>query len=365
MSTTIVLQDAAGTPLNAKVEITDVGIVLHSRSGKDRNPDYREALETLLRKLDRAGFAYDIYLDSQPVQHLPLERRRLAYTRTAPISERFNLLVRAMNEGSSSHGAWRRLLIRVPGAASSQLATALTGSGGSDPVQRLPAEQLRRVTSKHIHSAVARLLSGEDAPNFAPSRDYDVLTDTGVALAPKKVFGLALEEALGIKAYPGHFSAGWGQVSFELLEAAGLWIVPKSGASAKPQVDASIIDAEVAGLGVTEEERSWVEGNLRMVSHLKRERQPGLAKQKRAEFIATHGKLFCEICKLDPVEKYGAEAGPACIEVHHARVHVADMGEGHVTVTDDLMCLCASCHRVLHRRLALGLGGGLRDGAGA
>jgi len=353
---TVTLRDAAGERLNANVEISDVGIIVHSRSGKDRNPDYRHALETLMSRLDHAGLRYDVFLDSQPVQHLPVAQRKLAFSRAAPIPERFNLLVRAMNEGSSSHGAWRRLLIKVDGVTNAQLTAALTGSAREEIVQRLSAEQQRQVTSKHIHNAVARLLSGEDAPNFAPSRDYDVLTDAGIALAPKKVFGLALEEALGIRAFPGHFSAGWGQVSFELLEAAGLWIVAKSGEGGKPKADAAVIDAEVAGLGVTEEERSWVEGNLRIVSHLKRERQPGLAKQKRAEFIAKHGRLFCEMCMLDPVKQYGAEAGPACIEVHHARVHVADMGEGHVTVTDDLMCLCASCHRVLHRKLALGLG---------
>lgn len=62
-----------------------------------------------------------------------------------------------------------------------------------------------------------------------------MLTDDGIALAPKKVFGLALEEALGINTHPGHFSAGWNQVCFELLEAAGLWIVPKAGAGAAPR----------------------------------------------------------------------------------------------------------------------------------
>lgn len=80
-----------------------------------------------------------------------------------------------------------------------------------------------------------------------------------------------------------------------------------------------------------------------------------MAKQKRAEFIAEHGRLFCEECQLDPVAAYGLAAGEACIEVHHHRVHVANMEPGHVSITEDLKCLCASCHRVLHRKLALGL----------
>ncbi|MBE1206031.1 HNH endonuclease [Aminobacter carboxidus] len=337
------------------MELSSDGIILHSRSGTDRNRDYKRALELLMARFDHAGIPYEIYLDSRPVQHIPLTQRRLAFDRVAAISTRFDQLVRAMNAGSASHGAWRRLLIATPGSGSEELVAALNAHAVSPTIERLPASQLRQVTSAHIHKAVARLLAGEDAPNFASSRDYDALTDDGVPLAPKKVFGLALEEAVGIDAYPGHFSAGWGQVCFELLETAGLWIVPKSGGDPRPRPRSAEVEAELADLAPTEEERSWIEGNPKIVSHLKRERQPGLAKQKRAEFIAEHGRLFCEECRLDPVERYGPEAGHACIEVHHHRVHVANMKPGHLTLTDDLKCLCANCHRVLHRKLTLGL----------
>ena len=349
----ITLRAANGAALNAAAELTRDGIVLHSRSGTDRNRDYRQALETLMLRLDRAGIAYEIYLDSRPVQHIPLRQRRSAFNRIAPVAARFDELVRAMNAGSASHGAWRRLLVATPTSHPEAVLAALEPGSGSPAIERLPASQLRQVTNEHIHRAVARLLAGEDATNFAPSRDYDVLTDTGVPLAPKKVFGLALEEALGIETFPGHFSAGWGQVCFELLEAAGLWIVPK--ASAAPRPTAGRPNPNPPDLPLTDEERSWSEGNPKIVVHLKRERQAGLAQQKKAEFVAEHGRLFCEECKLDRVERYGAEAGPACIEVHHHRVHVANMAPGHATVMDDLKCLCASCHRVLHRKLALGL----------
>ncbi|MDX6806153.1 hypothetical protein [Terrihabitans rhizophilus] len=231
---------------------------------------------------------------------------------------------------------------------------ALSANASSPGLERLPAAQLRQVTSAHIHKAVARLLAGEKAPNFASSRDYDVLTDDGAPLAPKKVFGLALEDALGIEAFPRHFSAGWSQVAFELLEKAGLWIVPKGEGASRPKPHPGEVVAALTALAPTEEERSWIEGNPKIVSHLKRERHPGVAERKRAEFIALWGRLFCEECKLDPVEAYGPELGPACIEVHHHRVHVSAMQPGHVTTTDDLKCLCANCHRVLHRKLSLG-----------
>lgn len=355
MSTLLILRADSGVPLNAAAELGPHGVILHSRSGTDRNRDYRGALELLMARLDRARITYEVFLDSRPVQHIPLAQRRLAFSREGSVSTRFDQLVRAMNDGGASHGAWRRLLITTPAAKSSEVLAALEPPVNKPAIERLPAAQLRKVTSAHIHKAVARLLAGEDAPNFSQSRDYDALTDAGVPLAPKKVFGLALEEALGIEAKPGHFSAGWSQPCFELLEGAGLWIVPKTGADPRPKPNPAKVEEELSDLAPTEEEISWIEGNPKIVAHLKRERQPGLAKQKRAEFIAKHGRLFCEDCKLDAVEKYGPEAGAACIEVHHHRVHVANMQPGHVTVTEDLKCLCASCHRVLHRKLALGL----------
>ncbi|MCJ8151856.1 HNH endonuclease [Shinella sedimenti] len=344
-----------GTPLNAKLELHELGITFQSRSGTDRNRDYRVALELLLSRLDTGKIAYEIYLDSRPVQGVELAKRRLSFNRQAPISVRFDELVRAMNTGSHSHGAWRKLLIATPGTSPAALLSAIGAAKSIRKFVRLPARELRKVTEFHIDNAVRRLLAGGEAPNFAPSRDYDALTDDGIPLAPKKIFGLALEEALGIEVYPAHFSAGWGEICFELLENAGLWIVPKSGAAARPRPHPSQIQQELNGFTPTDEERSWIEGNPKIVTHLKRERQPGLSKQKLSEFIAEHGRIFCEECRLDPVERYGAEAGAACIEVHHHRTHIAKMQPGHKSKTSDLKCLCANCHRVLHRKLALGL----------
>ncbi|MDR6819574.1 5-methylcytosine-specific restriction protein A [Neorhizobium sp. 2083] len=351
----MLLQDNDGNALDARVDITDDGIILHSRSGKDRNPDYREALEALLSRLDSAGIQYEIYLDSRPVQTRELAGRQLHFDIQASVERRFNEIVRAMNVGSSSHGAWRRLLITTPGVATDDLEKIIKVFVAEIKVARLSATELRQVTSLHIQHAVEKLLNGGDAPNFAPSRDYDAMTGDGTPLAPKKVFGLALEEALGIEAFPGHFSAGWGQVSFELLEKAGLWIARKGDGVPRPVPTPSEMKNRLAEFIPTEEEKIWIEGNPKIVSHLVRERQPGLAKKKREEFLAEHGRLFCEDCQLDPLELYGEEVGAACIEVHHHRTQVAEMQPGHQSTTADLKCLCANCHRVLHRRLALGL----------
>ncbi|TAU02194.1 HNH endonuclease [Rhizobium ruizarguesonis] len=352
MSDWLILLTDDGAQLNANVEMHERGLVLHSRSGTDRNRDYRAALETLMSRLDQAQIPYRIFLDSRPVQGVDLAKRELSFDRTSPIAARFSELVRAMNRDGPSNGALRRLLIKTPGTGPARLREVVEGKSKT---VRLPASDLRKVLPSHIHKAVQKLLGGGDAPNFAASRDYDALTDTGIPLAPKKIFGLALEEALGIEVHPGHFSAGWGQICFELLEEAGLWIVPKKKGEARPKPNRTEITAELADFAPTEEERSWIEGNPKIASHLRRERHPGLAREKRAQFIAEHGRLYCEDCKLDPAEVYGQEAGSACIEVHHHRTHVANMQPGHKTSMEDLTCLCANCHRVLHRKLALGL----------
>ncbi|WP_125460932.1 hypothetical protein [Rhizobium sp. CIAT894] len=305
------------------------------------------ALELMISRLDNAGIDYNIFFDGIAKQNLPLSSRQHFFDRKATVQERFDAIAEA-------GGAYRRLLITAPGVSPVELRVAIGAVAVANEIVRLSARDLRKVTTTHIQSAVQRLLNGDDAPNFAPSRDYDAFTETGTPLAPKKVFGLALEEALGIEAYPGHFSAGWGQICFELLEEAGLWITPKKEGVARPKPDPKKVESELVGFAPTEEERSWIEGNPKIVSHLQRERAAGLAKEKRDAFIAEHKRLFCEDCKLDPVERYGT-AGAACIEVHHHGTHIANMQPGHKTSMEDLKCLCANCHRVLHRKLALGI----------
>lgn len=371
----LAIHDANGNPLDAKIEVEGSTIIVHSRSGSAaasaRNPDYRPALEAILERLGRARQAYAAYLDSQPVQHQSLGSRALGTNEslTGSPSEQFDALLRAMNAGSSSHGAYRRVRIDVEGLVGPGLARIIGNqtSQGEPPTERLSRTVQKRVKPHHVHRAVDRLLRGA-RHNFDGSRDYDLITPDGERLPPKAVFGLALEEALGIEAFPGHFSAGIGMPCFTILEDAGYAIVPKDAptpvgkgnATRQPLVaklrpphpTSEQVEAALAGLPVTEEERSWVEGNLKVASHLKRERATGLSKAKRAAFIAEHGKLFCERCSMDPIAEYGPTAGEACIEVHHAKTAVSAMDEGHATSLDDLQCLCANCHRVLHRELA-------------
>jgi hypothetical protein len=338
----VVLLSHSGTILNARVEQDSRGLVLHSRSGTDRNRDYRQALETMLACMDAAGIPYDVFLDSGPVQQQPLASRRLMVERTASVAERFDALVRAMNAGSSSNGAWRRVLITAPDHSPQALAAVVQGR---TPIQkpgtdgRLPAAQLRLVTAEHVDQAVQHLLQGGDAPAFAPSRDFDVVAPNGMRLAPKKVFGLALRAATGIDARPEHFTAGISTPCFQTLEAAGYPIVRKGEVLPGGGVEA--VDPDLAA----------AEGQPRLVAHLKRERKPALAAAKRRAMVEVLGYLQCERCGIVPSVALG-QHGDAVIEVHHAGIQVADMAAWHVTRLADLICLCANCHRIVHRELA-------------
>lgn len=152
---------------------------------------------------------------------------------------------------------------------------------------------------------------------------------------PKHQFGLRvlpLDPGHG----PTHFSAGLGTPCFDILQKAGYRIVPK-GEAVDPAEKLSAVD------------KVWTEGNVRLLTHLRRERGHGLSTAKKAEFIRKHGRLFCERCKMDPVVVFGDQDGEACIEVHHHRTSVADMGNRHETRLEDLQCLCADCHRYVHR----------------
>jgi hypothetical protein len=208
----------------------------------------------------------------------------------------------------------------------------------SRSAERLPAEAFSKIGADHVLEAVQMLLGVYVDHAFGPSTDYDLVAMDDQRLPPKAVFGLAAKLALGFEILPKHFSAGDTSTCFRILRQAGYQVVPKG-----QQVE--IIPP------LSESDQEWAEGKPKLVTHLVRERAKGLAPAKRTQSKRDHGKLFCERCKLDPVEIYGSVYGEACIEVHHQDVHVSDMKSDHKTGLASLQCLCANCHRFVHRRL--------------
>ena len=69
--------------------------------------------------------------------------------------------------------------------------------------------------------------------------------------------------------------------------------------------------------------------------------------RNRVEAIRLHG-YKCQACGFDFADIYG-ELGKNYIEVHHINPLADQDGEHIVNPATDLVCLCANCHRMVHR----------------
>lgn len=365
----VTIRNNDGHAFDASVDIEGNAVVLHSRSGTSRNRDYRPALEMILARLADNGVKPDVYLDSNRVDHLPLSQRDIlrGAQLTGTVAEQFAQIVRAMNAGRASNGAWSKIRLIAGSKTESELRAILAGSfsgASTSPREgRLSTAQQRRVKSADIKTAVADILTGHAMSNFGPSTDYDLLTEHGDLLAPKHVFGRALEIAgVVAQARPVHFSAGWTQPCFPMIEEAGYSIIMKGASAAeverrKRSVARSKVETDkaVASVPADPEERRWIEGNPRMATHLRTERtrSPKAAASKRAAIrAANEGRLACEHCATDWYAVYPHAIADAIFDIHHT-IPLKGMQEDHETRIEDLLCLCANCHRAEHRRMAL------------
>lgn len=96
-----------------------------------------------------------------------------------------------------------------------------------------------------------------------------------------------------------------------------------------------------------DDDYSRIEGNILYRYHLSRERNPTLVKKKKEQALRTHGKLECELCSFNYEKVYGV-AGLGFMECHHKKPLYTVVEETKTTL-NDLMLVCANCHRMLHR----------------
>jgi 5-methylcytosine-specific restriction protein A len=343
-----------GSPLDAHFELEGDDIVFHAHGGSGDeaiNGDYDAGLELLLGRIAASPLSIEgAWVDSSTVQSIPLDERQILAAADLAVGpdNAFSVMKARMPKIGRRTGArgpgnpTKRIRIRLSGDHSPEEIRSVLGGR---PIKkdlrsrkRLPVEELQKVTADHVWDAVQKLLDGYSDHGFGSSADFDLITGGGVRLPPKAVFGVAASEALDFKVLPVHFTGGLGTPCFRILQKAGFEIVPKGEAS---KVDMT---------SLSREDREWAEGRQKLVLHLRKERGPGLAKDKKADFVRMHGKLFCERCQMDPKVAYGPH-GDACIEVHHHKTQVADMDENHRTRLEDLQCLCANCHRIVHREM--------------
>jgi hypothetical protein len=345
--------------LDAAIGVEPGAIVLESRGGTGayaRNSQYSAALETILaRSLGPFSSLERVILASRDAERLfpdaasrvLAEGPELVALGPAAAASALRTRMRDFGKPPGKHVGNSTKRLRFEFSAS-DFAQQLKLHRVAEVPERLSNMDQRQVTPADIHAAVLALAQGGDAPNFANSREYDLVTPGGLRFPPKKVFGLALERALGIEAFPAHFSAGWSQPSFELLQAAGYVIVPKGEPVAGDKAD----PPGSSSLPSEDDDRRWVEGHPKRVAHLRRERAAGLARDKKAAVLAATGKLVCEECGFEPVATHGPAFLDAGLDIHH-KVPLADLPPGTATALADLALLCATCHRIEHRKIAL------------
>lgn len=101
------------------------------------------------------------------------------------------------------------------------------------------------------------------------------------------------------------------------------------------------------GFPDVDEDTIGKEGNPRFKTHLIRERNIKIVKEKKKIIFAQTGKLECEVCAFNFENTYGVIGNDFC-EVHHLiPLHQAD---GLIeTKLEDLAIVCSNCHRMLHK----------------
>ena len=95
------------------------------------------------------------------------------------------------------------------------------------------------------------------------------------------------------------------------------------------------------------DEYEWKEGKISHRLHRMRERDSSLRKEFLAHFLRARGRLRCELCGLDPEKKY-QKVGENLLEVHHT-IPLHKLPEDVITKLTDLILVCPSCHRALHK----------------
>jgi predicted HNH restriction endonuclease len=95
------------------------------------------------------------------------------------------------------------------------------------------------------------------------------------------------------------------------------------------------------------------EENKILRKHIECESESRLIRDAKRLFIERHGQLFCEICKFGFEKLYGV-LGEAVIEGHSIQpILLTRIGIN--PRVEDIIMVCANCHRVIHQNMNLEL----------
>lgn len=102
-----------------------------------------------------------------------------------------------------------------------------------------------------------------------------------------------------------------------------------------------------------EEIETFSEGRESVITTKVRERSIKLRNATIDNAIKTLGGLYCQACSFSFGSYYGTKLGGNFIEVHHTQPIYALSPQGvNKTIAEaisSMVCLCANCHRIVHR----------------
>lgn len=107
------------------------------------------------------------------------------------------------------------------------------------------------------------------------------------------------------------------------------------------QKSEKITSALIKELEDTSSDLSVSEGELKLISHIVKERNRKIIAEKKRQAIKV-GDLKCVICGFSFKQRFGKDF----IECHH-KTPISQTGVRETTL-DDLALVCANCHRMLH-----------------
>jgi predicted HNH restriction endonuclease len=94
-------------------------------------------------------------------------------------------------------------------------------------------------------------------------------------------------------------------------------------------------------------ESGTTEGGRVLQSHYRRERSSLLRNRKLAQAREKDGLCVCSLCGITEESTYPKPLSSRIFEVHH-KVPLSKASTPVRTTLDDLIVLCANCHRAVH-----------------
>ena len=90
-----------------------------------------------------------------------------------------------------------------------------------------------------------------------------------------------------------------------------------------------------------------IEGGRKLVTHLRIERDPSIAKEAVRRHVRDTGPV-CRLCVLDFSRRYQMGKGEHCLEAHHKLPLSLRLAPSRTNL-EDFLVICPSCHRVIHK----------------